>query len=242
MRTAGLLKLTFATLLGVALLIGLGVWQLQRLQWKEGLIAKVEARTEQKPIPLEKAIALAREGHDLAYTPIVAEGRYHHTLERYLYALSPEGEPGWHVITPLETVKGTMLLVDRGFVPDALRDPATRKQGEVSDVVTVTGLARLSEQSNIFVPDNEPDKNQWFSRDLPAMSRSMFPGGTVQVAPFFLEAKAGEVPGGWPQGGQTRITFPNNHLQYAITWFGLAVCLVVIYGVFVWGAYRGKSS
>jgi surfeit locus 1 family protein len=156
--------------------------------------------------------------------------------------MSPEGEPGWHVITPLETVKGTMLLVDRGFVPDALRDPATRKRGEVSNVVTVTGLVRPSEQPNIFVPDNEPKKNQWFSRDLQAMSRSMFPGGTVQVAPFFLEAKAGEVPGGWPKGGQTRLTFPNNHLQYAITWFGLAVCLMVIYGVFVWGAYRGKGS
>jgi surfeit locus 1 family protein len=242
MRTAGLVNLTIATLLGLALLIGLGVWQLQRLQWKEALIAQVAARTERKPMPLDNAIALAKKDHDLTYTPVIAEGRYHHTLERYLYAMSPEGEPGWHVITPLETVKGTMLLVDRGFVPDALRDPATRKQGEVSNVVTVTGLVRPSEQPNIFVPDNEPKKNQWFSRDLQAMSRSMFPGGTVQVAPFFLEAKAGEVPGGWPKGGQTRLTFPNNHLQYAITWFGLAVCLMVIYGVFVWGAYRGKGS
>jgi len=242
MRTASLLKLTLATLMGVALLVGLGVWQLQRLQWKEGLIARVEARTKSEPLSLERAIALAREARDLSYTPVTAEGRYHHALERYLYALSPEGEPGWHVITPLETVKGTMVLVDRGFVPNALRDPATRKQGEVQEVVTVTGLVRQSEAPTIFVPDNEPDKNQWFSRDLPAMARSMFPGGTVQVAPFFLEAKASEVPGGWPQGGQTRLSFPNNHQQYAITWFGLAFCLVVIYGVYVWGAYRGKGS
>ena len=106
----------------------------------------------------------------------------------------------------------------------------------------MTGLLRNAETPNIFVPDNEPDKNQWFSRDLPAMARSMFPGGTVQVAPFFLEAKASEVPGGWPQGGQTRLTLPNNHLQYAITWFGLAFCLVAVYGVYVWGAYRGKGS
>jgi len=242
MRTAALLKLTLATLLGVALLIGLGVWQLQRLQWKEGLIARVEARTKAEPLPLDRAIALAREGRDLSYRPVTAEGRYHHTLERYLYALSPEGKPGWHVITPLETVKGTMVLVDRGFVPEDLRDPATRKQGEIQKVVTVTGLVRNSETPNIFVPSNEPDKNQWFSRDLPAMARSMFPGGTVQVAPFFLEAKASEVPGGWPQGGQTRVSFPNNHLQYAITWFGLAFCLVVVYGVYVRGAYRRKGS
>jgi surfeit locus 1 family protein len=242
MRTAGLLKLTFATLLGLALLIGLGVWQLQRLQWKEALIARVEARTKSEPISLERAIALARDGEDLSYTPVTAEGRYHHKLERYLYALSPGGEPGWHVITPLETVNGTMVLVDRGFVPEALRDPATRKQGEVQEVVTVTGLVRNSEAPSLFVPDNEPEKNQWFSRNLPEMSQSMFPGGTVRVAPFFLEAKASDVPGGWPQGGQTRVTFPNNHLQYAITWFGLAVCLLAVYGIYVWGAYRGESS
>ena len=233
MRTAALVKLTLATLVGLALLIGLGVWQLQRLQWKEGLIARVEARTKSEPITLDQAIALAREGRDLSYTPVTAEGRYHHSLERYLYALSPEGEPGWHVITPLETVKGTMVLVDRGFVPEALRDPATRKQGEVPEVVTVTGLVRDSEAPSLFVPDNEPDKNQWFSRDLPAMVQSMFPGGTVQVAPFFLEAKAGEVPGGWPQGGQTRVNFPNNHLQYAITWFLLAGALATIYVIWM---------
>jgi surfeit locus 1 family protein len=242
MKTAALLKLTIATLAGMVLLVGLGVWQLQRLQWKEGLIARVEARTERKPITLDRAMALARKGRDLSYTPVTAEGRYHHNLERYLYALSPEGKPGWHVITPLETVKGTMVLVDRGFVPESLRDPATRKEGEVQKVVTVTGLVRTSEEPSLFVPDNEPDKNQWFSRNLPAMARSMFPGGTVQVAPFFLEAKASDVPGGWPKGGQTRVNFPNNHLQYAITWFGLAVCLIVIYGVYVWGAYRRKGS
>ncbi len=242
MQTSALLKLTIATLAGLALLVGLGLWQLQRLEWKEGLIARIEARTERKPMSLERAIALAREGGNVTYYPVSAEGRFHHARERYLYALSLEGEPGWHVITPLETVDGTVVLVDRGFVPDSLRDPSSRRLGQIQQVVTVTGLARTSDEPSVFIPDNDIAANQWFSRDLPAMARSMFPGGTVQVAPFFLEAEASNVPGGWPEGGQTRLTLTNNHLQYAITWFALALCLVVIYAVYVWGAYRGDRS
>jgi surfeit locus 1 family protein len=242
MRSRSILKLTVFTLMGLALLIGLGVWQLQRLQWKEGLLAEIGARTHGTPISLDKAIAIAREGRDPSYYRVRVEGRFHHKLERCLYALSLDGEPGWHVITPLETVKGDMVLVDRGFVPDNLKDPSTRPLGQIKDVVTVTGLVRTPETGSIFIPDNDPKTNRWFSRDLTAMAQSMFPGGTVQVAPFFIEAEASEVPGGWPKGGQTRLDIPNNHLQYAITWFALALCLVVIYAVYVRGVYRGDKD
>src|SRR5665648_1247610 len=113
MQTSALLRLSLATLACLAVLIGLGVWQLQRLEWKEGLIARIETRTERAPMDLEQAIGLAREGRNLSYTPVRVEGRFHHTKERYLYALSDEGKPGWHVITPLETVDGDVVLVDR---------------------------------------------------------------------------------------------------------------------------------
>jgi len=242
MQTGGLLKLTITTLMGVALLVGLGVWQLQRLEWKEGVIARIEARTERKPLSLERALELVRERPNPDYYPVRVEGRFHHDRERYLYALSLEGEPGWHVITPLETVNGQVVLVDRGFVPDALRDPATRPQGQIDEVVDVTGLIRSPEGPSTFIPENEPERNQWFSRDLAAMSRSMFPGATVQVAPVFLEAREGDVPGGWPLGGQTRLTLVNNHLQYTLTWFSLAGVLVAVYAVYVWGAYRDRRS
>lgn len=202
------------------------------------MIARIEARTERKPVPLDRAIEMAKELGNPSYIPVHAEGRFHHARERYLYAISLEGEPGWHVITPLETVGGNVVLVDRGFVPEDRRDPATRKKGQVQEVVTVTGLIRTPEAPSLFIPDNDPKANQWFSRDLTAMTRSMFPGGTVQVAPFFLEADATEVPGGLPKGGQTRLKITNNHLQYALTWFGLAICLAAVYGVYVWGAYR----
>ena len=115
-----------------------------------------------------------------------------------------------------------MVLVDRGFVPEAMRDPVTRTQGQVEEVGAVTGLIRSPETPGIFIPENEPDRNQWFSRDLTAMGRSMFPGGTVEPVPFFLEARKSDVPGG-----------------LALTWFCLAVVLVVVYAAYMWGALRG---
>ena len=237
MRTKGLFGLTAFTLAGIAVLIGLGLWQLQRLEWKQAVIAQIETRSTAEPITLDEAIALSREGNDPSYTRVRVEGRFHHDRERYLYAAS-EGKPGWHVVTPLQTEDGDIVLVDRGFVPDSLRDPASRPRGQVEEVVTVIGLARASETPNVFTPDNEPEANRWFWRDLTGMTQSMFPSGTREIVPFFLEAEKSEVPGGWPLGGQTQLNITNNHLQYALTWFALALCLAVIYAVYVWGAYR----
>ena len=223
------------------MLIGLGVWQLERLQWKEGLIAEIEARSTGAPITIAEALAIARQGRDPDYYRVRVEGRFHHDKERYLFAQSlAEGTPGWHVITPLETTGGDMVLVDRGFVPDVLKEASSRASGLVEGVVTVTGIVRSPEIQGSFVPDNEPEANRWFWRDLGAMARSMFPEGTVEMAPFFLDAEKSDVPGGWPEGGQTRLELPNNHLQYAITWFLLALCLLVIYAVYVRGLYRRR--
>ncbi len=134
-----------------------------------------------------------------------------------------EGRAGWHVITPLRTEDGEVVLIDRGFVPDELRNPASRAQGELDGVVAVTGIVRVPETQGTFTPDNEVGANRWFWRDLQAMARSI---GAAEVAPFYLEAEKSDVPGGWPEGGQTRLELPNNHLQYAITWFLLAACLL----------------
>ena len=232
MTTKSLLGFTALTLAALAVLVGLGLWQLKRLHWKEGLIAQIETRTKAPPIALKDATLMAGEGRDPSYHRVRVGGRFHHAQERYLLAVSA-GRFGWHVITPLETGDGEIVLIDRGFVPDRLKDPALRAEGEIANGVTVTGIVRMPETQGLFTPDNEPVANRWFWRDLKAMAQSMFPGGSVGLAPFFLEAEKGEVPGGWPEGGQTRVELPNNHLQYAITWFLLAACLVVIYVAYV---------
>jgi surfeit locus 1 family protein len=232
MRSRGLLLFTAFFAASLALLIGLGVWQLQRLEWKQGLIAQIEARAHAEPVTLKEALTRARSGEDVSYLRVRVEGRFDNGKERYLYAVS-DGTPGWHVIVPLATQDGEVVLVDRGFVPNAFKEPSSRAQGEIDDEVAVTGLARNPETQGLFIPDNEPEGNRWFWRDLGAMSKSMFPAGGPDIAPFILEAERSDIPGGWPLGGQTRLDLPNNHLQYALTWFLLALCLVVIYVIYV---------
>jgi surfeit locus 1 family protein len=232
MPARGLILLTVLSTAALAVLIGLGLWQLQRLEWKEGLIAEIEARVNAEPVSLKEAVARAHAGEDVSYLRVRAEGKFDNTKERYFFTVS-DGTPGWHVITPLETPDGETVLVDRGFVPDSFREPSSRPQGELNDAVTVTALARPPETQGLFVPDNEVERNRWFWRDLKAMTGSMFGDDAKDVAPIFLEAQRSDVPGGWPRGGETRLDLPNNHLQYAITWFLLALCLVVIYVIYV---------
>lgn len=236
MRTRGLRGLTALTLIGLAILIGLGVWQLNRLEWKQDVIAKIEERSSGAPITLDEALALARKGEDPDYYRVRVEGRFDHAHERHLYAIS-DGKPGWHVITPLRT-QDELVFVDRGFVPESLKEPASRLPGQIEGTVTVTGLVRKPEGPGPFTPDNEPEANRWFWPDLYSMLESIYPTATIEPPPFFLEMEKSEVPGGWPKGGQTRLDIPNNHLQYALTWFALALCLAVIYAVYVWSAYR----
>jgi surfeit locus 1 family protein len=240
MRAKGLVTFSLFMAATLALLIGLGVWQLQRLEWKEGLIAKIEARTKAPPVPLAEAVRRAGAGEDVSYLRVRAEGSFEHAHELYLYALS-DGEAGWHVITPLKTEAGGTVLVDRGFVPGDKQDPAARAEGQIAGPVSIVGLARMKQAQAMFDPDNEPGANRWFWRDLDAMiAAEGFERS--EVAPFLLEAERGDVPGGWPRGGETQLAIRNDHLQYALTWFLLAFCLVVVYGVYLRGRLRAQQA
>jgi surfeit locus 1 family protein len=242
MQSKGLIGFTALALVMLAVLIGLGVWQVKRLHWKEGLIAAIDARTKGEPISLHQAIELAKQGRDPTYYRVHIEGRFDNSKERYLFSQAiADGTPGWHVVTPFTATQGELVLVDRGFVPDNLKDPSTRASGQIEGVTTVTGIVRAPDTQGLFTPNNEPEANRWFWRDLNGMVSSMFPTATLDVPPFFIEAEKNEVPGGWPDGGQTRLELPNNHLQYAITWFGLAAVLIVIYAFYVRSLYRQEQ-
>lgn len=232
MPARSLLLFTLFIGLVLALLVGLGVWQLERREWKEALITKIEARVKAGPVGLDEAIAKAGRGEDVAYLRVRVEGRFAHEEERYLYALSGN-EPGWRVITPLKAQDGVTVLVDRGFVPNGLKAPSSRRQGQIEGNIGVTGLVRPPEQQGLFTPDNAPSENRWFWRDFAAIRASMPASLDTGLAPFFIEAEAKPVPGGWPRGGETRLAFPNDHLQYALTWFLLAGCLLGVYLVYL---------
>jgi surfeit locus 1 family protein len=220
------------TLAGLAILFGLGTWQLERKAWKEGLIAAIEARTKAEPVNLADAAGRLGASGDVEYTRVKARGRFLNDKERYFYAPDAELGPGYHVYTPLEIAgDGAVLFVNRGFVPEALKDPATRKAGQPDGETDVTGLLRMPGPKGFFTPDNEPAHNLWYWRDLDGLLRSAFGDGGRAALPFFLEAEA-PAPGGWPKGGATLIELPNRHLEYAITWFGLAFALAAVFAAY----------
>lgn len=216
------------TLISLAILIGLGMWQLQRREWKLGLIERIEARAQGEPISLSLAKRLWEKDGDVEYYRVLLVGRFLHGLERHLYGLA-EGQAGWRILTPLETAVGDVVFVDRGIVPDELKDAASRKAGQVEGVVELVGLARAPESRGAFTPDNQPGANRWFWRDVNGLIASMPAGKAEKTVPFMVEAEKQTVPGGWPRSGLTRLALPNRHLEYAMTWFGLALALLAVF-------------
>ncbi len=216
----------------VVVLLGLGTWQVQRLQWKEALVATISERIHALPLPLAEIEAKFAAGAQVDYWPVTARGQFLHTGERHFLA-THEGQSGFFVYTPLRLDDGRMVFVNRGFVPYDLKEPARRLQGQVDGDVTVTGLARdpLVEKPSSLVPDNDPGQNIFFWKDLGSMAATAgLPEGST-VLPFFIDADVAPNPGGWPVGGVTIIELPNNHLQYAFTWYGLAAALVGVMAV-----------
>jgi surfeit locus 1 family protein len=212
----------------VLLCLGLGSWQIQRLFWKEGLIAERAAAVAAPPVPAPRGAAVAR---GMEFQHVTDEGVFLNDKEIFLGATSEAGQNGYQVLTPLREFGGRTVFVNRGFIPAALRDRAKRIAGERTGEVRIEGLLRLPPDGrpNWFLPDNRPDLNYWFWVDLPAMAKA---DNLENVAPFYIDADASPNPGGWPKGGVTRLALPNDHLQYAITWFSLAVAMIVIYVLF----------
>ena len=217
---------------------------MQRKAWKEGLLDAIAQRVNAAPVPLETAARRWTGGEDLEYLRVTARGRYHHDKERLLYAPG-KGGPGFHVFTPLETADGRYLFVNRGFIPDALKDPAARAAGPPQGEVEVTGLLRRPADQGWFVPANEPARNVWFWRDLDGMAASVLGRDQARVLPFFLDEQPRDPvpsPTPWPRPGVTRLDLPNRHLEYALTWYGLAGTLIAVYLAFSIGRLRRAAD
>jgi surfeit locus 1 family protein len=232
-------------LVALAVLIGLGTWQLQRKAWKEDLIAQIETRAFGEPgaILPETDWPTWRADQD-EFRKVRVNGTFLHEFEAPVYGLARgerQGAPiqGYYLLTPLKLATGAIVVVNRGFVPTELRDPARRPESQPGGEVTIIGLVRAPEVRNPFTPSDEPARNQWFARDPQAMAAAH---KLERVAPFLIDADASPNPGGWPRGGQTPLTLPNNHLQYVITWYGLALTLVGVFAAFAWRRLKEPDS
>lgn len=215
---------TLFTIPAVLFMLALCVWQVQRLYWKEALINERVERTTAGPV------AVPAPGADLAsaeFHRIALNGRFDHAHEFYMPARSQNGNVGYWIVTPFQPADGSQsLLVNRGWVPEERRDPATRPEGQLAGDVAFDGIIRLPQQKGWIQPPNEPQKNRWFYLSPAEMAAA---SGLSFRTDFYLDAVKTEIPGNYPLGGQTRINLPNDHLQYAITWGSLALTLSIIY-------------
>jgi surfeit locus 1 family protein len=235
----GLIVPVIMTLVALPILFGLGFWQLERLAWKESLLAVIAERTKAEPSDLLGAYSATHES-DLGfeYYRVKVRGRFLHDKERYFYAPDQKLGPGYHVYTPFEIANGAgVLFVNRGYVTEAKKDPASRREGQVIGEVEVVGLLRSPGVKANFTPENDAKGNLWYWRDFAGMLESAFGSEPPAAIPVFVDAEAA-APGGWPKGGATLVEFPNRHLEYALTWFGLAGALLAVFAAFVWTRLR----
>jgi surfeit locus 1 family protein len=224
---------TVTALIMMAITIGLGTWQVHRLAWKTELLATIAQRMNSDAVSLPADIA---NPADWAFRHIHVAGRFDADKALWLYGRTYDGKAGIHLLVPLIRDGGGAILVDRGFVPI--------EHGNVLDTyrpadgpAEIDGIVRLPEPGGLFVPGNEPDKNIWYSVDIPSMSKAT--GQTL--APVYITAKS-DGSTGWPAatGGTEGTGIRNEHLNYAIFWYSMALVLAVIY--LMSSRVRPKSS
>jgi surfeit locus 1 family protein len=226
---------TLVALTAFVVLVGLGVWQLDRLAWKRDLVQTMQQRMTATPRPLADIMKLPAD--ERGWRPVMVVGSFLHDREMPLYRQSVEDNaPGYDIMTPLMLADGRAVLVNRGWVPPDQRLAEARPGGPQGQV-WVTGVVREIGPREPFANDNSPDTGEWYWIDHEAMQDH----AGVRLLPLFVVADRDADPGVLPRGGQVRLDLPNNHLQYALTWFALAAALAVVYGIWMWRASsRGK--
>lgn len=220
--------LTVVSVIALAVLVTLGSWQLRRLEWKESLIAQVEARVDADPIPFAEALRRAKDGEPMEYTPVMVAGRVQGQSEARVFG-TYDGAPGAYIFAPVETGAGP-IYVNRGFaLQEKLAVACFCDDGAGEDIIT--GLFRAAEKpsppASWFQPKGKSVDGLWYIRDPEAFAAD----AGLNAPAYYIDQVA--VQGrDWPKGGTTRLDFNNRHLEYALTWFGLAATLAGVLAAF----------
>lgn len=243
-RRGGVLEATVFAVVGVAILIGLGVWQLDRKAWKENLIAALTERLAQAPENLPPRDAWPRllpEANEFRRVTFPAE--FLEGEEALVYGAgsslrSDVKGPGYWVFAPARLPGGSIVIVNRGFVPLDRKEPATRTTGAPRGSIDIVGNLRWPETRGLFTPVDDTKTNVWYLRDTKAMAAAK---KWAVAAPFYIDQEAPVPPGGLPLPGKLEVRLSNNHLQYTVTWFGLALALAGVYVVWLAGRLRRRT-
>ena len=227
--------MTIACAILFTILCGLGMWQLERLQWKLALIATVNGHMAAAPVTLDQIAAMPPD--EAQYRRVTLQGHFDHAKEAYVFTTDATGAPVYHVLTPFMTQSGKTLMVDRGAVPKEKLDPLSRAAGNVTANATVTGVWRAPDAPGLFTPQPDLAHRTWYARDLAGIAAA---DHLTLSQPVLVEADATANPGGLPRGGQTVVSFRNEHLSYAVTWFGLAIVLLGVW--FSYNISKGRIA
>lgn len=248
-RKKSLLVPLLMMLVAMPTLIGLGIWQWRRLHEKEALIARIEARASAAPRPADAQTLMAASADQLDYTPVMLEGRFLNDTEAFVFTNRAEatrtrlGGPGYDVLSIFALKSGGAVLVDRGFVPDDRRNPATRAAGQIDGTLTIAGLVRRPERRSYLDANDAPEKNYFAIRDPKAIFAAKLDAprrAAIEPAvdTVYVDLRGPTPPGGLPEPNETELNIPNNHLQYAFTWWGLALVFAAMFGLFL----RSRSA
>jgi len=243
-RRRGLLEPTVFAVIGVAILIGLGIWQLDRRVWKHHLIDTLNTRLSRAPTnlpPRENWPRLTASKYE--YTRVRFPAVFLDGQEALVYtagsALRTDVKgPGYWVFAPARLDGGSLVVVNRGFVPLDRKNPATRVRGLPHGSVDIIGVMRWREARGLFTPADSPQENVWYVRDTVAIAKAK---GWQVAAPFYIDQESPSPPGGWPRPGKLVVNLPDNHMQYAITWFALALGLAGVYVVWLSQRFRRRA-
>jgi surfeit locus 1 family protein len=224
------------TVVGVVLLLGLGVWQMERRAEKRALIAELSSNLSALPVPLPPRVDSPAKW---TYVRVTLAGRFIDGRDMLLSARPRQGRAGYELMSVFQRDDGgPPVLVNRGFVPLEWRAPAARASTGPSKTQTVVGVARLPPGKSFVQPDNDPIRmGAWVWADLPAMAAA---AGVAEFFPLIVELQAADDadPSAFPQPTPLRIDLPDNHLSYALTWWALAAALATIY--MLWRRKAGK--
>ncbi len=237
------LGLLIPALLAFAVLVALGTWQIERKAWKEGLIAVLTERLAAPPsaLPAPSTWSSLDQANE-EYRRVKFSATFDHGKESLVYAVAsafrPDvAGPGYWIFTPARLTDGGFVIVNRGFVPQRRKDATSRTDGQIAGPVEIAGALRWPEARHWFSPTDDALHNLWFTRDPLAIADAK---GVRPVAPFYVEQESPVPPGGLPQPGKLTVRLRNEHLQYALTWYGLALVLVVVF--VAWTVKSGREN
>lgn len=231
-----------------AVCVGLGTWQMQRLAEKEALIAAVDSRLGAAPIPVPPPASWETlDVGSVVYQRVELTGAYRYTQTTTVFTslADPKGQyggPGFWVMTPFELQDGGTVFVNRGFVPQQYQEAAAvgDLHGDDPGTVTISGVLRSPELAGMMTPEPDMSNRIEWVRDPRRLAKMVDPA-LAPIAPFYIDLPAG-APGDLPQGGETVVSFPNNHFGYALTWYGFAIVAVVMLGFWLARQARRPAS